>query len=83
MSHSACYSTSQNVSVAWGNALSSRSREGMNPISRSMLHNSYLVSLGGAEPAGIWELQFAMEIVATGEQRMALIQQQLVFIWPV
>lgn len=53
MFHSACYSTSQNASVAWGNALSSRSREGMNPISRSMLHNSYLVSLGGAEPAGI------------------------------
>lgn len=79
MSHSACYSTSQNALVAWGNALSSRSQEGMNPISRSVLHNSYLVCLVQAR---VWEMQFVMEIVTTGEQHRALIQRRLIFIWP-
>lgn len=80
MSHSACYSTGENALVAWGNAFSSRSQEGMNPICRSVLHNSYLVCLTCAEQAGVWEMQFVVEIVGTGEQHRALIQGRLIFI---
>lgn len=43
-----------------------------------LLHNSYL----GAEQAGVWEMQIAMEIIATGAQHRASIQQWLIFSWP-